>query len=183
MNKENKKSVIKKAEDKMNLPVISGLKWLGLSVWRQKNMLLTVTLIFLTIVLLLSIITVGFNAVHIDATGESAFSIPEGTSWNFGTAYWWVFVTISTIGYGDVYPIIGWMRVWAIIISLIGIAFIAIYTAIIISGFTNEFKNSPMGQRQFEKRVKREIEIADEIVIKLKKENRELKAKIKKIEK
>lgn len=52
---------------------------------------------------------------------------------------WWSIATISTVGYGDVYPITGLGKVLASIIALLGIGLFALPTAILGSGFIEEF--------------------------------------------
>ena len=60
---------------------------------------------------------------------------------NIGNALWWCIVTFTTTGYGDIYPITGLGKVLGSIISLIGIAMIAIPTGIISSSFMNIIQN------------------------------------------
>ncbi|WP_407925103.1 potassium channel family protein [Bifidobacterium choloepi] len=52
---------------------------------------------------------------------------------NFPTAMWWAFVTVTTVGYGDIYPVTSMGRLIAIILMLTGIALIGIVTAMIAS--------------------------------------------------
>ena len=49
--------------------------------------------------------------------------------------------TLTTVGYGDVYPITAFGRFWAAIISLVGIGIIAIPTGIIAAGFNHVIDN------------------------------------------
>ena len=48
---------------------------------------------------------------------------------------WWAICTLTTVGYGDVYPITHIGRFFASVISLVGIGIIAIPTGIIAAGF------------------------------------------------
>lgn len=48
---------------------------------------------------------------------------------------WWAISTLTTVGYGDIYPITAIGRVIGSIIALLGIVLLAIPTAIISSGF------------------------------------------------
>ena len=50
---------------------------------------------------------------------------------------WWALCTLTTVGYGDVYPITAVGRLFASIISIVGIGIIAIPTGIIAAGFTS----------------------------------------------
>ncbi len=59
---------------------------------------------------------------------------PEQFS-NVLSSLWWAICTLTTVGYGDVYPITAVGRFFASIISLVGIGIIAIPTGIIAAGF------------------------------------------------
>ena len=54
---------------------------------------------------------------------------------NVISSLWWAICTLTTVGYGDVYPITVVGRFFASIISLVGIGIIAIPTGIIAAGF------------------------------------------------
>lgn len=54
---------------------------------------------------------------------------------NIGDGFWWAIVAFTTVGYGDIYPITALGRLLSSIISLIGIAMIAIPTGIMSSAF------------------------------------------------
>lgn len=54
---------------------------------------------------------------------------------NIGDGLWWAIVAFTTVGYGDIYPITPVGKLLSSIISLIGIAMIAIPTGIISSSF------------------------------------------------
>lgn len=66
---------------------------------------------------------------------------------NIISSLWWAICTLTTVGYGDVYPITHIGRFFASVISLIGIGIIAIPTGIIAAGFnqviSKEYKNQP----------------------------------------
>lgn len=54
------------------------------------------------------------------------------------SSFWWAVATLTTIGYGDVYPVTGWGRVLSGIIAILGIGLVALPTGIISSGFIEE---------------------------------------------
>lgn len=56
---------------------------------------------------------------------------------NVGDSIWWAVVTFTTTGYGDIYPITPLGKFFGIIISMLGIAMIAIPTGIVSSAFIN----------------------------------------------
>ena len=54
---------------------------------------------------------------------------------NVISSLWWAICTLTTVGYGDVYPVTHIGRLFASVISLVGIGIIAIPTGIIAAGF------------------------------------------------
>ena len=54
---------------------------------------------------------------------------------NVIAALWWAMCTLTTVGYGDVYPITTIGKILTSVISLVGIGIIAIPTGIIAAGF------------------------------------------------
>ena len=60
---------------------------------------------------------------------------------NVISSLWWAICTLTTVGYGDVYPITAFGRFLAAIISLVGIGIIAIPTGIIAAGFNHVIDN------------------------------------------
>jgi len=59
---------------------------------------------------------------------------------SIGHSFWWAVATLTTVGYGDVYPITGLGKVLSAIIALIGIGFIALPTGIISSAFIDKIQ-------------------------------------------
>jgi voltage-gated potassium channel len=60
---------------------------------------------------------------------------PEANIKTGGDAVWWVFVTITTVGYGDKYPTTGWGRVLGVIVMFCGIALLGVLTSFLASFF------------------------------------------------
>jgi len=56
-------------------------------------------------------------------------------------ALWWSVATLTTIGYGDIFPITPYGQVLAAITAIFGIGLIAIPTSIISMGFLDELSN------------------------------------------
>jgi len=54
---------------------------------------------------------------------------------NILSTLWWAVATLTTIGYGDVYPLTDWGRFLAGLTALFGIGLVAIPTGIISAGF------------------------------------------------
>ncbi len=59
---------------------------------------------------------------------------------NIGEALWWSVITLTTVGYGDVYPITGLGKLLSGFIALIGIGFVALPTGIISSAFIEKIQ-------------------------------------------
>lgn len=59
---------------------------------------------------------------------------------NFFEAFYWAACTLTTVGYGDLYPISETGRVISIISSLVGIAIIALPSGIITAGYIEVLK-------------------------------------------
>ena len=49
---------------------------------------------------------------------------------NFGDAIWWVMTTLSTVGYGDHYPVTTTGRCVAVALMVVGVALLGVVTAI-----------------------------------------------------
>ena len=56
-------------------------------------------------------------------------------------AMWWAATTITTVGYGDIYPITAGGKVIAAIISILGIGMFALPTGILGAGFVEEMQS------------------------------------------
>ena len=60
---------------------------------------------------------------------------------NIFQTIWWAVATLTTVGYGDMYPVTAFGKIITAIISILGIAFIAIPGGIFASEFINSFSN------------------------------------------
>jgi voltage-gated potassium channel len=90
-----------------------------------------VTLFVVSILLTIASSMVYF-AEH-EAQPKAFGSIPH--------AMWWAVMTLSTVGYGDMYPITPLGRFLAALIAILGVALFAMPTAILASGFIEEMHN------------------------------------------
>ena len=68
------------------------------------------------------------------AKGSNIHSYPE--------ALWWAIVTVTTVGYGDRFPVTGGGRAVAVILMLLGIGLIGVLTATVASVFIKEHTDS-----------------------------------------
>jgi voltage-gated potassium channel len=55
---------------------------------------------------------------------------------------WWAVATLTTVGYGDVYPITSEGKIIASIVAILGIGLVALPTGILGAGFVEEFQKS-----------------------------------------
>jgi voltage-gated potassium channel len=62
---------------------------------------------------------------------------------SYGDALWWAIVTVTTVGYGDRYPVTAGGRGVAVVLMLVGIAVIGLVTASVASFFIEE-KTDPV---------------------------------------
>ncbi len=102
------------------------------NVFKETKSELTIT-IFVAFVLLVLSSTLMF---YIEGDAQ-----PDKFS-NIGNAFWWSIATLTTVGYGDVYPITALGKVLSAFIALIGIGFIALPTGIISSAFIDKIQEN-----------------------------------------
>lgn len=88
--------------------------------------------IFLVFILLVLASTLMYN---IEKTAQ-----PEAFQ-NIGQAMWWAVATLTTVGYGDIYPVTGLGKILSAFIALLGIGIVALPTGIISSAYIEEIRN------------------------------------------
>lgn len=54
---------------------------------------------------------------------------------------WWAASTLLTVGYGDIYPITTWGKLFGIFITFLGVGMVAIPTGIISAGFVDQYSS------------------------------------------
>jgi voltage-gated potassium channel len=77
--------------------------------------------------------------VETEAQPEAFSSIPA--------AMWWGVTTLTTVGYGDVYPITSLGKFLGAIISLLGVGLFALPTGILSAGFVEEIRKRREGAK------------------------------------
>lgn len=92
--------------------------------------------------------------------GAVGIHFSEGIS--FGNALWWSFVTISTVGYGDISPVTPLGRIIAGTIMLVGIGFLGMLTATIATFFLSKSNNTNY-KRQVIEDIKTRLDNFDEL--------------------
>lgn len=70
------------------------------------------------------------------------FNIESGPSFSsFYDAIYWSCCTLTTVGYGDIYPVTAVGRAFSMISAIVGIALIALPSGIITSGYLDELRS------------------------------------------
>jgi voltage-gated potassium channel len=67
---------------------------------------------------------------------------PDASITTFGEAVWWTMTTISTVGYGDRYPVTPEGRLVAVSLMVAGIALLGVVTASLASWFVENLRRS-----------------------------------------
>ncbi|MEL7249466.1 MAG: ion transporter [Bacteroidota bacterium] len=64
------------------------------------------------------------------------------------STFWWSVATLTTVGYGDVFPVTGWGKLISGVIAILGIGLVALPTGILSAGFIEkiEEKNEQKAQ-------------------------------------
>lgn len=73
------------------------------------------------------------------------YESPINTDLNFADALWWGFVTCTTVGYGDYYPVTAGGRIIGIILMLVGISAFGFITAAVVSVFVENKLKEGLG--------------------------------------
>ena len=102
------------------------------SVFRQKSRELVASCIFICLLMLLSSLLM-YHAEH-DAQPDQFTNAFAGL--------WWAVATLTTVGYGDIYPVTALGRLLGAVIAILGIGMVAIPTGILSSGFVEYFSRA-----------------------------------------
>lgn len=113
-------------------------------VLKRKSQELLVT-VFVTMLLLL----LAASVMYYLETDDQPESFP-----NIISSFWWAVATLTTVGYGDVFPVTPPGRLLAGIIALLGIGIVALPAGILGSGFLEEVQqHGSIGARHARNRI------------------------------
>lgn len=101
---------------------------------RKEELIISMTLLIALVVLASSLVYFAER----DAQPEQFGSIPA--------AMWWAVVTLTTVGYGDIYPITPVGRLLSAVIAVLGIGMVALPTGILGSGFAELMSQKDKGR-------------------------------------
>ena len=87
------------------------------------------TLLFTLVIALILVFTLSW-LVLIAEQGA-----PNANIKTYHDAVWWAFVTITTVGYGDFYPVTGWGQSFAVILMFFGLGIIGVLSSYLSSTF------------------------------------------------
>lgn len=92
------------------------------------------------------LLAVGVLAIgYVFAAALVVFNVEPDTFNNFFDAIYWAVVSLTTMGYGDIYPVTVTGRVVTILSAFIGIAIVALPSGIITAGYMNELAREKKG--------------------------------------
>lgn len=108
----------------------------------------------ITIAVLVTIAASMLYAVESHAGTKGFESIPA--------AMWWAIVTLTTTGYGDVFPATGFGRFLAATIMLLGVGVVALPAGIIASGFAEAARKKALAEQGEDPKL---VELRDTLVL------------------
>ena len=85
--------------------------------------------------------TLGFATAYVLVSALVMFNVEPETFENCFDAIYWAVVSLTTVGYGDLYPTTEIGRIIAMLSSLMGIAIVALPASIITAGFMDQLNN------------------------------------------
>ena len=103
---------------------------------KKEELIMTATLMFVLMILAASFIYLAENEAQPDKFPD----IP--------TSMWWSIVTLTTVGYGDVFPVTPLGKICAALIAVLGIGMFALPTGILGASFVEE-----IGKMKTEKQI------------------------------
>jgi voltage-gated potassium channel len=115
----------------------------------------------LLFVILLMIVTLEFGG---SAVLHFEHGAPNGNITTGGDAIWWGIVTITTVGYGDFYPVTSGGRSVAVIMMFVGISLIGTFTSYLATKFLGArgrrpaVDDAPNGPRAQLEDIQRQLE-------------------------
>lgn len=105
----------------------TALKSVSMVFKSKANELMSSILVLAILMIIASVLMYNIEHTAQPDAFENAFS-----------ALWWAIATLTTVGYGDIYPVTVAGKILSSIIALLGIALVAVPTGIISAGFIEQ---------------------------------------------
>ena len=86
------------------------------------------------------LVVCGMAVMYVLVSALIVFNVEPDSFGNYFDAVYWATVSLTTMGYGDIYPITNAGRIVTMISSFMGIAIVALPAGIITSGFMEELQ-------------------------------------------
>ncbi len=99
------------------------------TIYKKRSELLSSLILMLSLLLICS---TGVYFAENEAQPEKFSSIPS--------AMWWAVATLTTVGYGDIFPITSLGKILGSISAIFGIGFFALPAGLLATGFSDEIK-------------------------------------------
>ena len=110
---------------------LNALSRFGRALWTVKD---EATIFLLSTVLVLYLAAAGIHHFEHEAQPEAFGSIPE--------SLWWAVATLTTVGYGDAYPITAGGRIFTAVILLCGMGIVAVPAGLVATALTRAGRNA-----------------------------------------
>ena len=95
------------------------------------------------------LITVGtLAAAYVVISALVIFNVEPQSFDTFFDAIYWAAVTLTTVGYGDIYPVTAVGRTIAVVSSVFGVAIVALPAGILTAGYMNELRKERQDQER-----------------------------------
>ncbi|MDR2515138.1 MAG: ion transporter [Christensenellaceae bacterium] len=108
---------------------VAALSMVGAVIARKTSQLVSAMMVVLVLLIVASVLMYSVENEAQPTIFENAFS-----------GLWWATATLTTVGYGDIYPITIIGKVLGTVIALLGIGLIAVPTGILSAGFMEEIE-------------------------------------------
>lgn len=105
---------------------------------RKKEQLVSSVFVVFILMLISSILMYYFEHDAQPQVFKNAFS-----------GLWWAIATLTTVGYGDIYPVTAMGKIISALIALLGIGLVAVPTGIISAGFSEELEERKESDKKY----------------------------------
>lgn len=111
------------------------------------------------------IIIFSFASITIGAIAEYLIESPQPDAkiTNLGDAFWWAMATVTTVGYGDVFPVTTEGRIVGAVLMLVGISILGIFISTLGTMLIENRLSSRVIAYNVKKTLKERIDILEEI--------------------